>query len=150
WTLSGNVALAVGPDVTYVEAKMATGETFILAKERVSALDGEYALREEKTGKEIAATAYVPLYDFLLADDANRANAYKVYAADFVSTGDGTGIVHIAPAFGEDDSRLGKEASLPTLLTVDTTGTMIGDAPGKGEFFKVADKAVRKDLRERG
>src|SRR5690606_27214746 len=62
----------------------------------------------------------------------------------------GTGIVHIAPAFGEDDSRLGKEASLPTLLTVDTTGTMIGDAPGKGEFFKVADKAVRKDLRERG
>ncbi|MEY4744458.1 MAG: hypothetical protein RL272_403 [Candidatus Parcubacteria bacterium] len=155
WTLPGNVALAVGASVTYVEAKMKeTGETFILAKERLSVLEGEYDIAGEVAGEKLVGTAYVPLYGTLPANDPAKAAAHKAHAADFVSTADGTGIVHIAPAFGEDDARLGQQAGLPMLLTVDSTGMML-DMPGmlesaKGKFFKKADDDVRADLASRG
>ncbi|MFA6603896.1 MAG: class I tRNA ligase family protein [Patescibacteria group bacterium] len=156
WTLPGNDALAVGAAVTYAEVKMkATGETYILAKDRLVSLDGEYDILSEKTGEQLVGIAYQPLYDtakaFTAAAESSRlANAYKVYAAGFVSTTDGTGIVHIAPAFGEDDARLGEAAKLPTLLTVDSTGMMLAEAPGKGRFIKKADEDVKADLTARG
>ena len=155
WTLPGNVALAVGPKVGYVEAKMkTTGETLILARARLSALDGEYEIVKEALGSELVGQSYAPLYDTLPVDDANKARAYKVYAADFVSTEDGTGIVHIAPAFGEDDAKLGTAEKLPTIVTVDGTGAML-DMPGmleaaKRKFFKKADAEVMADLTARG
>ncbi|HSD12881.1 MAG TPA: class I tRNA ligase family protein, partial [Patescibacteria group bacterium] len=155
WTLPGNVAVAVGAHVIYVEAKMKeTGETYVLAKERLSVLDGDYDVVGEMPGDKLVGTAYAPLYETLPDNDPAKANAHKAWAADFVSTTDGTDIVHIAPAFGEDDARLGQEAKLPTLLTVDNTGMML-DMPGmlgsaKGKFFKQADDDVKADLTARG
>ncbi len=151
WTLPGNVALVVGAEVMYAEAVMKeTGETLILAKALLSKLDGEYEVVGEKPGSAYVGAAYTSLYSTLPETDAHKVNAYKVYAADFVSTVDGTGIVHIAPAFGEDDSRLGKDEELPTLLTVDNTGMVTADVPGKGKFFKKADDEVKADLTARG
>ncbi len=156
WTLPGNVALAVGAEVAYAEVKMKdTGERLILARALLGALDGEYEILGEKTGTELRGTAYRPLYDDLSAYEgginAGRTqNAYKVYTADFVSTADGTGIVHIAPAFGEDDARLGDAEKLPTLLTVDPTGMVTAEVPGKGKFIKKADEDVKADLHSRG
>jgi isoleucyl-tRNA synthetase len=145
WTLPANVALAVGAEVAYVEALMPDGVTLVLAKDRLAALDGEYEVTKEVRGADLVGMTYVPLY--ALADDAK---AYGVHSADFVSTEDGTGIVHIAPAYGEDDAALGKAVGLPTLHTVDTTGMMTGEAPGKGKFFKKADADVMADLAARG
>ncbi len=151
WTLPGNVALAVGADISYVEVVMKnSGETLILAKALLSKLEGAYAVVAEKAGSDYVGVSYASLYTTLSDTDEHKANAYKVYAADFVSTGDGTGIVHIAPAFGEDDARLGKDAALPTLLTVDNTGMVTADVPGKGKFFKKADDEVKADLTSRG
>ncbi|HTK05259.1 MAG TPA: class I tRNA ligase family protein [Candidatus Eisenbacteria bacterium] len=155
WTLPGNVALAVGPDVIYVEAKMKEGgDTLVLAKERLSVLSGDFEVVKEMSGSDLVGTAYERLYRTLPASDSRAANAYKVKPAAFVSTADGTGIVHIAPAFGEDDAQFGQKYEMPTLLTVDNTGMML-DMPGmpdaaKGKFFKKADDDVKADLTARG
>ncbi|MEK9152507.1 MAG: class I tRNA ligase family protein [Patescibacteria group bacterium] len=152
WTLPANVALAVGAEVVYVKAKMkATGETLILAKDRLEVLDGEHEITEEIKGADLVHWSYVPLFKTLAAAGSEELkNNYKVYAADFVSTADGTGIVHIAPAFGEDDYRLGQREKLATLITVDQTGMVTAEVPGKGKFFKKADAVIQADLTERG
>jgi len=156
WTLPGNVALALGAGVVYAEVRMKDGgEVFILAKERLVSLNGEYDILSEKTGDQLVGTAYEPLYkvigSYSSGPNADRlVNAYKAYAADFVSTTDGTGIVHIAPAFGEDDARLGESAKLPVLTTVDATGTVTAEVPGKGKFIKKADDDIKADLVGRG
>ncbi|MEY4723692.1 MAG: isoleucyl-tRNA synthetase, partial [Candidatus Parcubacteria bacterium] len=151
WTLPANVALAVGPEVTYVEARMKeSGETFILARELLSVVDGEFETVSEKKGMDLIGTKYQPLYAVMSDAEPKKANAYQVYGADFVSTADGTGIVHIAPAFGEDDAALGKIADLPTLFSVDGTGMVTMDVPGKGQFFKKADAAIMEDMTARG
>jgi isoleucyl-tRNA synthetase len=151
WTLPSNVALAMGKDIVYAKVKMADGDTFILAKERLSVLDGAYEILDEQTGATLKSTAYEPLFKTMVEqENHSEKNAYKVYLADFVSTTDGTGIVHIAPAYGEDDYRLGEEAELPTLFAVDHTGMVTAGIPGKGEFFKKADDALKADLDARG
>lgn len=151
WTLPGNVAVAVGADVTYVKARMENGEVLVLAKELLGTLDGEtYEVIEEVRGESLVGTSYVPLFDTMPDDEKGKEHAYKAYAADFVSTSDGTGIVHVAPAFGEDDYELGKRESLPTLRTVDPTGHVTAEVPGKGKFFKKADKDISDDLTSRG
>lgn len=151
WTLPANVAVAVGADVDYVEVRPAgSDETLILARALTSVLDGEFEVVKEMKGSALVGLAYEPLYATLPVTDASAASAHKVYPADFVSTADGTGIVHIAPAFGEDDGRLGKEAGLPTLLTVDATGFVTAEVPGKGKFFKKADADIMSDLEARG
>ncbi len=151
WTLPANVALAVGASITYVEVQVGE-ETLILAQERLSVLDSDYKLIREFHGSELVGTKYIPLFRFtalpLPASEQDRA--YHVYAADFVSTTDGTGIVHIAPAYGEDDARLGTEHNLPLIQSVDAGGMVILDVPGKGEFFKKADRAIADDLTARG
>jgi isoleucyl-tRNA synthetase len=152
WTLPANVALAVGPEVTYAKVRLAeSGEMFILAEALLGKIDGPYEVVEKKKGSELVGIAYQSLFATLPDQpDGSHMNAYRTYAADFVSTVEGTGIVHIAPAYGEDDAALGKSAKLPVLHTVDATAMVTADVPGKGKFFKKADNDIRADLTERG
>jgi isoleucyl-tRNA synthetase len=152
WTLPGNVALAVGSKVDYVEVKLKeTGEQLILAKSRLAVIDGEYDTVAELTAEALTGIPYQALYNTMDESDHHRVSrAYKPYLADFVSTEDGTGIVHIAPAFGEDDSRLGEKEELPTLFTVNDTGEMVAAVPGQGKFVKDADADIKADLSGRG
>ncbi|MBU0731384.1 isoleucine--tRNA ligase [Patescibacteria group bacterium] len=131
WTLPGNVALAVGDDIEYVKVKIKeyssnkdmNGKKLILAKSVVDkVLDGiEYDVVEEMKGKDLVGKAYEPLFDYF-ATDENKEKGWHVYAADFVDTEEGTGVVHIAPAFGTDDMNLGKENDLPWVQHVDMSG----------------------------
>ncbi len=157
WTLPGNVALAVGPDIDYVEAKVGD-EIFVLAKERLSQLSGEYTIIAEHKGSEMVGMAYKPLYPYLKeqlppeqAD--NLAKAFKVYAADFVTTEDGTGIVHTAVMYGQDDFELGTKLGLPKYHLVNLDGTFVqGTDFLSGRFVKDEEVAVDiiKDLAHRG
>lgn len=141
WTLPGNVALAVGKDIDYVlveilpleisgtldNGKYPAGK-YIVAKERYhDVIEKEYGGIIEKTfkGADLVGKAYKPLFDYYAKDTSleNYVNGWKIYAADFVTTEDGTGVVHIAPAFGEDDMNLGKEKSLPFVQHVKMNGT---------------------------
>jgi len=152
WTLAGNVALAVGADVTYVTVEQKTEdggvEKLILAKDLLgAALRGEYKVLEEYKGKKLVGKRYLPLYTFL---PVSKDYCY-VIEGDFVSTTDGTGIVHIAPAFGAEDMQVGREYDLPVLMTVDSRGEFISEVtPWRGVFVKDADPLVIRELTERG
>ncbi len=124
WTLPGNVALAVGIDIDYIKIKvMANGENYILAKSRLGIIKDDYAVVEEFKGEKIISKSYKPVFDYYNnKETANIENGFKVYGASFVTTEEGTGIVHIAPAFGEDDMILGKEKNLPFIQHVGTNG----------------------------
>jgi len=157
WTLPGNAALAVNPDADYVQVEQATDdggtEQLILAEALVDKVLGALEEGEERKvvkrykGKDLLGKRYNPLYTFIPTD---KDHAY-VLEGDFVTLGDGTGIVHIAPAFGEDDNRMGREHDLPYFMTVTDNGRMI-DAVDKfkGMWFKDADKEIIKDLKNRG
>lgn len=123
WTLPGNVALAVNPDIDYVKIQIGN-EKYILAESRLSVIKEEYKILEKTEGKALVGMSYKPLFDYYVNSEIkNEENGYKVYDAAFVTTEDGTGIVHIAPAFGEDDMNLGKEKKLPFVQHVNTDGT---------------------------
>lgn len=124
WTLPGNVALAVGSEIDYVKIKvMSTGENYILAKARLNVIKDNYAVVEEFKGEKIIGQSYKPVFDYYNNKETkNIGNGFKVYGASFVTTEDGTGIVHIAPAFGEDDMNLGQEKKLPFIQHVNTNG----------------------------
>ncbi len=146
WTLISNVALAVHPDVDYVKVRQ-NGEELILAEPRLSVLEGEYEILEKKKGRELAGIAYEPIFTFLKP----KEKAYYVVEADFVTTEDGTGIVHIAPAFGEDDYKVGQKYGLPTLQPVDKSGRFTEEITlFAGKFVKKADPEIIENLRERG
>lgn len=139
WTLIGNVALAVGKNIVYVyiRKKSAPNETFIVAKERVKDVfkDEEVEVVKEVEGRDLLGMNYKPLFDYYVKDHRieNRENGWKIYDADFVTTEDGTGVVHIAPAFGEDDMNLGKVNNLPFVQHVAMDGTFkeeVRDFPG--------------------
>ncbi len=159
WTLPGNVALAVGSDIEYVKIKVGD-EVFILAESRLSVLSDEYTLVEKIKGSDLVGLGYEPLYPYLkdtiAKDDTyaeSRDKAFKVYSADFVTTTDGTGVVHTAIMYGQDDFELGTKLGLPKFHTVDVTGNFIGDTDFlEGRFVK--DEAVAidiiKDLAHRG
>lgn len=148
WTLPGNVALAVGPDIDYVEAKVGE-EILVVAKDRLSVLgDGVEVIAEHK-GSEMVGMEYEPLYDVSLL---HSETSYKIYAADFVTTSDGTGIVHIAPMYGADDFAVATKHNLPKVHTVDEAGHFTVDIDFlKGRFVKDDDVAVDiiKDLANR-
>jgi isoleucyl-tRNA synthetase len=155
WTLPGNVALAVGADVDYVQvegpAQDGEGtEQLILAEARMKEALVEperYKVVKRYKGKDLTGMHYNPLYTFIPVE---QDHAYVV-AGDFVSTEDGTGIVHIAPAFGADDLETGRKYGLPVLRTVHSNGLFI-DAVTKfrGVWFKDADPEIIRDLKERG
>jgi isoleucyl-tRNA synthetase len=160
WTLPSNLALAVGPDIEYVRVRRTTEEgrveRLILARARLEAvLKGETEGREMEIeasfpGSALVGTAYEPLYT-LAHPDLDPARAFRVVAADYVSTSDGTGIVHIAPAFGAEDHEVGKQEDLPLLNPVLPNGHFAADTPLVGGlWFKDADKVIVRDLRERG
>jgi len=155
WTLPGNVALAVGAEVDYVQVEGPTldgegTESLILAEKRMDeALVNRDAYKVVKRfkGKDLVGQHYSPLYTFLPVE---TDYAYVV-AGDFVSTDDGSGIVHIAPAFGADDLEVGKKYNLPVLRTVGADGNFIDAVTRfRGMWFKEADPDVSRDLRERG
>lgn len=145
WTLTANVALATGNDIDYVKIKY-NDDNLILAKEKLSVIDGEYKIIEEMKGKDLLDLEYKPLYNFIKPDK----KSHFVVSGDFVSTEDGTGIVHIAPAFGAEDMQVGKENNLPVIITVDEEGKLKEEVePWQGVFVKDADKEIIKDLKER-
>lgn len=124
WTLPGNVALAVGADVEYVKVKIEDA-FYILAKERLEVLkDKKYEVVEEMKGKDLVGKKYTPVFDYYVDDKKikNHEHGWKIVAADFVTTTDGTGVVHIAPAFGEDDYNLSLKEKLPFIQHVGLDG----------------------------
>lgn len=159
WTLPGNVGLAVGEKIEYVEVVMEkTGETLILAKERLSVLKDEpYKVSRNYSGKELVGWEYEPLYPFLQdnitgTEKEKLANAFKVYGADFVTTQDGTGIVHTAVMYGQDDFELGTKVGLPKYHLVNEDGTFKKETGFlAGAFVKDqnTDVAIIKDLANR-
>ncbi|MBU2109696.1 class I tRNA ligase family protein, partial [Patescibacteria group bacterium] len=145
WTLTANVALAIGNDIDYVKIKY-NNNNLILAKERLSVIDGEYEILKEMKGKDLLGLEYELIYDFIKPDK----KAHFVVLGEFVSMEDGTGIVHIAPVFGAEDMKVGKENNLPVILTVDEEGKFKEEIkPWAGTFVKNADKEIVKNLQER-
>jgi len=148
WTLPGNVALAVGEDIEYVAVEQ-EGETYILAKDTLGLLEGEYKIEKEFKGKDLIGLKYVPLYDI---KPLRTDKAHQVYGADFVTTEDGTGVVHTAVMYGEDDYNLGKKVGLPKHHTVDENGNFTKEVPKwSGRFVKDKDveRGIVNDLRQR-
>lgn len=145
WTLAANVALSVHPDVTYIKAK-SKDNVFILAKDLADKILGEgYEVIEELKGKDLEYIEYEQLMPFVPADK----KAFFVTLGDFVTTEDGTGIVHIAPAFGEDDYQLGRKYNLPVLQPVDEEGEYT-TTPWEGRFVIDADVDIIKWLHGEG
>ncbi len=142
WTLPSNVALCVGPEYKYVKVK-AGNEYYILAEELLgSVLDTEYEVVETYLGKDLEYKEYEPLFDFKKLDK----KAYYIVCDNYVTLTDGTGIVHIAPAFGDDDYKVGRRYDLPVLQLVNSRGEMTEETPWAGVFCKKADKFVLEAL----
>ncbi len=154
WTLPGNVALAVGAKIDYALVKpirQAQGqqgdEYYILAKERLNILEGDYAVVKEFKGKELEGLEYEPLFDSLKNEKEKK---HYVALADFVSTDEGTGIVHTAVMYGEDDYNLGQKLNLPKVHTVDEQGRFNKLVPQwQGVFVKDAEPSIIDDLKTR-
>lgn len=143
WTLISNVALAVGPEIDYVKIKT-EGKVIILAKERLSVIDESYEILEEMKGKDLVGIQYVQLFDYCQVDK----KAFYVIEGDFVSTEDGSGIVHIAPAFGADDYEVSKKYNLPLLQPVTRSGLFTNEVTDfAGQFVKDADNGIIMKLK---
>ena len=157
WTLPGNVALAVGEKIDYVKIKVGN-EIFVLAKERLSIISESYEVVEEIKGKDLIGLKYEPLYPYLadVISESERIKlekAFKVYGADFVTTVDGTGVVHTAVMYGQDDFELGTKIGLPKQHLVGLDGKFLaGTDIFEGRFVRDEEVAVDviKDLAHRG
>ena len=146
WTLISNVALAVGPSINYVKIKF-NDKKIILAKERLSLIEGDYEILEEFNGEKLEKTEYEQLFNYLSVD----IKAFFVVCGNFVSTEDGSGIVHIAPAFGQDDYDVSKKYNLPMLQPVTRGGLFTDEVTDfKGQFVKDADKGIIQKLKAEG
>lgn len=139
WTLPGNVALAVNRNVLYIRVIVDNYKNFIFASEQKETVFGEnpFVISHTIKGENLIGLEYEPLYGTVGKD---REKSYRVIAGDFVTTDTGTGIVHIAPAFGEDDANVAKENDLPTLLTVEPDGTLSKGSGLPGEGIPVKKK----------
>lgn len=149
WTLPSNLALCVNPEITYVKVKQGD-YTYYMAKELCEKVLGEdYTILEEMPGKSLEYKEYEPLYPYAL-NKLNGKKAFIVTCDDYVTTTDGSGIVHMAPAFGEDDSRVCQEYGIAFVQFVDAKGCMTADTDWSGVFVKKADPKILKDLEEKG
>ncbi len=147
WTIPANSAVAIQPQATYVKVKIGE-EFFFLVKERLSILEGKnYEIVQEVKGEDLAGEEYLPLYKVAPYAEAD----YKILAVDWVSVEEGTGLVHLAPAFGEDDMKVGQEHHLSIKVTVDKQGRVKKglDLPGAGEKVWKASSFVMQDLEKR-
>jgi len=150
WTLPSNVLLVVGENITYVKVQDGSNY-FILAKERLGAYyknPSEYTIVEEMPGSQLVGKTYTPIFNYF----TGRSDTFfKVYSADFVSTADGTGIVHIAPAFGEDDFQVGQKLKIPIICPVDAEGRFTDEVPEwKGTRVYDADEDIIQTLKKAG
>ncbi len=162
WTLPGNTSLNVGPEIKYVMVEMSSDnpaedkQRYILAKDRLAVLDGEYEVVAEFPARALEGLSYQPLYPEMAqalsaapgVTPAQAARLHKIYAADFVTTTDGTGIVHNAAMYGEEDYELARKKDLPRADMLDHKGSYLPMAPEhlRGVFFKDADKIILKEL----
>ena len=151
WTLPSNVCLCVNANIVYCRAGK-DGEAFILAKDLVEKVLGEDAkIVREFAGSELVGRTYEPLFECTAKAAAKTGKkGFRIVADDYVSADDGTGIVHNAPAFGEDDYRVCRENDIPFVQMVDARGNMTEDTPWAGTFVKKADPMILKNLKESG
>ena len=161
WTLPSNVALCVNPEETYAKVKAADGYTYYMAEALLDIVLGKlgdaengvkaYEVLETMTGKDLEFKEYEPLFDCAV-DICRKQNkkAYYVVCDTYVTLTDGTGVVHIAPAFGEDDAKVGRSYDLPFVQLVDGKGNMTEETPYAGVFVKKADPMVLEDLDKKG
>ena len=159
WTLPSNVALCVNPEESYAKVKAADGNVYYMAEALLDTVLGKlgseetkaYEILEKYTGKDLEYKEYEPLYEAAakLAEKQNKKGHY-VTCDGYVTLSDGTGVVHIAPAFGEDDANVGRRYDLPFVQLVDSKGEMTEDAPAAGKFVKDADPIILSDLESRG
>jgi isoleucyl-tRNA synthetase len=151
WTLPSNMALAVGKDIPYLKIKDGD-DSYVLAKERIGVYykkGAKYEVIEELTGAQLVGLTYEPLFPYFAAQKAK--GAFRVIAGDFVSTEDGTGVVHIAPGFGEDDSRVGQAEGLPAPCPIDEEGRFTSEVEDYvGRDVKAADADIIKRLKHEG
>ena len=161
WTLPSNVALCVNPNETYVKVKAGDGYTYYMAEALLDSVLGKladeengvkaYEILETYKGSDLENKEYEPLFDFAKDIIAKQhKKAYYVTCDTYVTMGDGTGVVHIAPAFGEDDAQVGRKYDLPFVQLVNEKGEMTEETPYAGVFCKKADPMVLKDLEEKG
>ncbi|WP_370751753.1 isoleucine--tRNA ligase [Eubacterium sp.] len=159
WTLPSNVALCVNPNDTYCKVKAADGYTYYMAEALLDTVLGKLATEDEKAyevletmkGADLENKEYEPLYDCAKAiADKQRKKGFFVTCDTYVTMSDGTGIVHIAPAFGEDDANVGRKYDLPFVQLVNDKGQLTDDTPYAGLFVKDADPKVLVDLDKRG
>ena len=154
WTLPSNVALCVNPDETYVKVKMKEdGTVYYMAQALCDTVLGEgtYDVLETFVGKDLEYKEYEPLFDYAVATcEKQHKKAFYIVCDNYVTLTDGTGVVHIAPAFGEDDSKVGRKYDLPFVQLVDGKGEMTKETQWAGMFCKKADPEVLKALRESG
>ncbi|MEG2671776.1 MAG: isoleucine--tRNA ligase [Ruthenibacterium sp.] len=146
WTLPSNVALCVNPNETYLKVDNEGAVYYIAEALADTVLQGDYIVLASYQGKELEYKEYEPLFDFVTPDK----KCYFITCDTYVTLTDGTGIVHIAPAFGEDDANVGRNYDLPFVQLVDAKGEMTAETLWPGVFCKDADKEVLKNLRERG
>ena len=159
WTLPSNVALCVNPTDTYVKVKCVDGYTYYMAEALLDAVLGKlaengekaYEILEKYTGKDLEYKEYEPLFNCSkrVAEKQGK-KGFFVTCDNYVTMSDGTGIVHIAPAFGEDDANVGKNYDLPFVQLVNGKGELIEDAPCSGMFVKKADPEIIRQLKEEG
>ncbi len=159
WTLPSNVALCVNPDETYCKVKANDGYVYYMAKALLDKVLGKlgseetpaYEIIEEYVGLDLENKEYEPLFDFVapICEKQNKKGHF-ITCDGYVTMSDGTGIVHIAPAFGEDDAKVGRKYDLPFVQLVNGKGEMTEETPYAGKFVKDADPLVLKDLEEKG
>ena len=156
WTLPSNLGLTAGPDIDYVKVKDGD-EYYILAQARLGAYyknPEDYEIIWTKKGSELLGCKYEPLFPYFASLETNEDGsdgAFRVFNADFVSTEDGTGIVHTAPGFGEDDNKVFKGSGVPTVCPVDNECKFTAEVPDyKGRFVKECDKDIMERLKQEG
>lgn len=159
WTLPSNVALCVNPDETYCKVKAQDGYVYYMAKALLDKVLGKlateeapaYEVLEEFVGTDLENKEYEPLFDFVKPIcEKQKKKGHFITCDSYVTMTDGTGIVHIAPAFGEDDAKVGRRYDLPFVQLVDSKGELTEETPYAGVFVKKADPLVLKDLEEKG
>ncbi len=159
WTLPSNVALCVNPDETYCKVKAQDGYVYYMAKALLDKVLGKlateeapaYEIIEEYVGTDLENKEYEPLFDFVKPIcEKQKKKGHFITCDSYVTMTDGTGIVHIAPAFGEDDAKVGRRYDLPFVQLVDSKGELTEETPYAGVFVKKADPLVLKDLEEKG
>ncbi|MEM3116630.1 MAG: isoleucine--tRNA ligase [Candidatus Pacearchaeota archaeon] len=148
WTLPGNVALAIGEKIDYIKIELEDSRRLILAKDRIGLIKENYKIIEEMKGDKLIGLEYYPLFEI---KQLRNKNSHKIIPAEFVSTEEGTGVVHIAVMYGEEDYIVGNKFGLPKFHTVGEDGKFLDIVPKfKGIYVKEAEEAIKNDLEKRG